>query len=354
MMSDRDIDSLEDDLDSLEQEEEADDWRQYLRFAPMILAAGAFVLFSFIVLIAYWGDDDDERPQQAAAPVLTPQIAIKIEPDQPGGMEIPDQDKLVYNQLNQGADDGQVEQILPGAEAPKEPPKEPLQADAAKPPATAGVVPPPLDAGAVPEPGVALLSDPQTPAPEAPATPTTDAAAADATKPGAATPETTPDMKTVPGEPTKAGDMAAATVPPPPGLVIPDQPQTPAPDGTTPTAQTPILNGPETPAAVKPVPEVPKKPKPVATTQMRTLAGVYRVQVASLKSPALAEREWSAQVKKNPDLLSKLSLTVQRAVIKNGGTYYRVQAGPIQDRESADTLCRNLRSRGQDCIVVRP
>lgn len=346
MMSDRDIDSLEEDLDSLELEEDADDWRQYLRFAPMILAAGAFVLFSFIVLIAYWGDDDDddERPQQIAAPVLAPQTAIKIEPEQPGGMEIPDQDKLVYNQLNQGADDGQVEQILPGAETPKEPPKEPSQADAAKPPAEAGVIPPP-GAEAVPEPGVALLSEPQTPAPKAPAT---DAAKPDATA--------TPDMKTVPGEPTKAGDMAAATIPPPPSLVIPDQPQTPAPEGTAPTAQTPILNGPKTPAAAKPtVPgEKAKKPKAVATTQMRTLAGVYRVQVASLKSPALAEREWSAQVKKNPDLLSKLSLTVQRAVMKNGGTYYRVQAGPIQDRDSADKLCRNLRSRGQDCIVVRP
>lgn len=326
MMSDRDIDSLEDDLDSLEQDEDADDWRKYLRFAPVILAGGAFVIFSLIVLIAFsGGGEEDEKPQQVAAPVLTPENAIKIEPEQPGGMEIPDQDKLVYNQLNQGADDGQVEQILPGAEEPKEPPK--AEADGAKPPAKAGTVPPPS------EPDVALLAEPQTPAPEAPAV-------------GAVT---SPAAGTMPDKPAEGDSMAAAAVPPP--LVIPDQSQTPAPEGTAPIAQTPILNGPGAKTEGKPTTET---LKPVTTTQMRTLAGVYRIQVASLRSPALAEREWSSQVKKNPDLLSKLSLTVQRAVIKNGGTYYRVQAGPLQDRESADKLCRNLRSRGQDCIVVRP
>lgn len=339
MMSDRDLDALEDDLNNLDNEDDADDWRKYLRFAPMILAGGAFVLFSLIVLIAYWGDDEDERPQQVAAPVLTPQTAIKIVPEEPGGLEIPDQDKLVYNELSQGADDGQVEQILPGAEEPKEPPK--AAADAAKPPSDVAAIPAPGDAAAVPPPAdgdTALLAEPQTPAPEAPEIPGGEKPATDAMK--------------SPEKPADGDTVAAAQVP----GVIPDQPQTPAPEGAEPTAQTPILNGPKAPTTdqamiVKPPAE---KSKPVTTTQMRTLAGVYRIQIASLKSPKLAEREWSSQVKKNPDLLSKLSLTVQRAVIKNNGTYYRVQAGPLQDRESADTLCQNLRSRGQDCIVVRP
>lgn len=344
MMSDRDLDALEDDLNSLDNEEEADDWRRYLRFAPMILAGGAFILFSFIVLIAYWGEGDEEPPQQVAAPILTPQTAIKIVPEEPGGVEIPDQDKLVYNELSQGADDGQVEQILPGAEEPKEPPT--AATDAAKPPSGVAAIPAPGDVGTVPPPtdiDTVLLAEPQTPAPDAPEMPAGDTTATDTATPS--------------GKPADGDAVAAAQVP----LVIPDQPQTPAPDGATPTTQTPILNGSKTPPADKPATDtaVVVKPstetaKPVTTTQMRTLAGVYRIQIASLRSPTLAEREWSSQVKKNPDLLSKLSLTVQRAVIKNNGTYYRVQAGPLQDRESADTLCRDLRSRGQDCIVVRP
>lgn len=349
MMSDRDLDALEDDLNSLDNEEEADGWRRYLRFAPMILAGGAFILFSFIVLIAYWGDGGEEPAQQVAAPILTPQTALKIEPEEPGGIEIPDQDKLVYNELSQGADDGQVEQILPGAEEPRELPK-PV-AEAAKPPSDVAAIPAPGDVGSVPPPGdvdTSLLAEPQTPAPEAPETPAGDKPAADAMATDGAKPSEKP----------ADGDVATAAQVP---LVIPDQPQTPAPDGATPTAQTPILNGAKTPSADKPMTDTAAvvKPstgtaKPVTTTQMRTLAGVYRIQIASLRSPTLAEREWSSQVKKNPDLLSKLSLTVQRAVIKNNGTYYRVQAGPLRDRESADTLCQDLRSRGQDCIVVRP
>ena len=90
------------------------------------------------------------------------------------------------------------------------------------------------------------------------------------------------------------------------------------------------------------------------TTEFRTMAGVYRVQIASAKSEGLAQREWKDQVRKYPDVLSSLSLTVQRAVVKNRGTFYRVQGGPFPDRDAADSVCRALKSRGQDCLVVRP
>ena len=84
------------------------------------------------------------------------------------------------------------------------------------------------------------------------------------------------------------------------------------------------------------------------------MAGVYRVQIASARSEGLAQREWSDQVRKYPDVLANLSLTVQRAVVKNRGTFYRVQGGPFADRDAADSVCRKLKSRGQDCLVVRP
>jgi cell division protein FtsN len=67
-----------------------------------------------------------------------------------------------------------------------------------------------------------------------------------------------------------------------------------------------------------------------------------------------AEKAWSLQVKKHPDLFADLTLTVQRAVIKDRGTYYRVQAGPFSKREAADSLCRKLKKLGQDCLVIRP
>ncbi|MCB2101853.1 MAG: hypothetical protein KDE22_13335, partial [Rhodobacterales bacterium] len=66
----------------------------------------------------------------------------KVLPEHPGGMQIPDRDKLVYERL-QTAEDGaesaapKVEQLLPPAEKPKALPEAPPQPEqAAEPPAT--------------------------------------------------------------------------------------------------------------------------------------------------------------------------------------------------------------------------
>lgn len=321
-MASDDIDSLEEELDALE--DDGGRRQQIMRFLPIILAVGALVVFAIIVLIAYSGGD--ETVPVAQPPTLAPpQQTVKIEPENEGGMEIPDQDKQVYNQIGEGAADQKVENILPKPETPKEPPKEPVKPQAAE----AGVPPPPP-----PDAGVALPDVPQTPAPPpAPGTP----------KPGEAVTKDTGAQ-----EPKPEG-KAAGTVP----EVIPDQPQLPAPppkESQTAAAQQTkpgILQPPAAPAQKKPS-------EPPSTSEMRTMAGVYRVQVASLKSQNQAEVAWKEQVARHPELLSKLSLTVQRAVLAGRGTYYRVQAGPFDSRDAADSLCRKLKSRGQDCIVVRP
>lgn len=321
-MASDDIDSLEEELDALD-DDDGGRRQQIMRFLPIILAVGALILFSIIVLIAYSGGDD-AVPVAQPPTLAPPQQTVKIEPENEGGMEIPDQDKQVYNQIGEGAADQKVENILPQPEAPKEPPK---QADAPK-AADAAAPPPPPPA---PDAGLALPDLPQTPAPPpAPGTP----------KPGEAV------TKDAGGEPVKPDSKQTAAVPP----VIPDTPQSPAPASkdTQTAAVQPVEPGILQPPAAK------TPAAPPATSQMRTMSGVYRVQVASLKSQNQAEAAWKEQLARHPELLSKLSLTVQRAVLANKGTYYRVQAGPFQNRDAADSLCRKLKSRGQDCIVVRP
>ena len=323
-MASDDIDSLEEELDALE--DDGGRRQQIMRFLPIILAVGALVIFAVIVLIAYSGGD--EAVPVAQPPTLAPpQQTVKIEPENEGGMEIPDQDKQVYNQIGEGAADQKVENILPQPETPKEPPKEPAKPTVAD----AGASPPPPPP---PDTGLALPDVPQTPAPPpAPGTP----------KPGEAV------SKEAGGAVAKPDGKTAATVP----TVIPDQPQTPAPapnETQTAAAQQAKPGILQPPAA----PVQKKSAEPPATSQMRTMAGVYRVQVASLKSQNQAEVAWKEQVARHPELLSKLSLTVQRAVLADKGTYYRVQAGPFDSRDAADSLCRKLKSRGQDCIVVRP
>jgi cell division septation protein DedD len=84
------------------------------------------------------------------------QGATKTRPQQPGGMAIPDQDKLVYNQ---GKGAPQVEKLLPPPETPLPRPAPPLEAAAPPPPAPTG----PLATGAV------VAVPPAAPAPSAPA-----------------------------------------------------------------------------------------------------------------------------------------------------------------------------------------
>lgn len=166
---------------------------------------------------------------------------------------------------------------------------------------------------------------------------------------------------------------AAPQLPPPPGG---ETAIVPPPGGETAIVPPPAAppKAPETSVATKTpeptaVPKIPRQvaapkatvpsgtatsTKVVSTTQGASLAQNYRVQIQSLNSQSQAEKAWEGWVKKHPDLFAGLSLTVQRAVIKDRGTYYRVQAGPFSDHKKADVVCRALKKRGQDCLVVRP
>lgn len=44
---------------------------------------------------------------------------VKIRPANPGGMQVPDQDKLVYDEINKSGERQKVERLLPSAEEPK-------------------------------------------------------------------------------------------------------------------------------------------------------------------------------------------------------------------------------------------
>ena len=52
--------------------------------------------------------------------IRRPQTAIKIQPNEPGGMEIPNQDKSVYNIIEK-KDNNNIENLLPPPDAPKLP-----------------------------------------------------------------------------------------------------------------------------------------------------------------------------------------------------------------------------------------
>jgi cell division septation protein DedD len=116
---------------------------------------------------------------------------VKVRPENPGGMQVPDQDKLVYDRMRGDEKPPQVERLLPRPETPLPPPA-PTPPPAATPP-LAAITPPPVT---TPPPETA-----PPPAPKAaPAAPSTEEVLA-AKPPGPAPP---------PPQPPKAAPKPAA------------------------------------------------------------------------------------------------------------------------------------------------
>ncbi len=76
------------------------------------------------------------------------------------------------------------------------------------------------------------------------------------------------------------------------------------------------------------------------------------IQLAAHRSDARARANWRRLRAAFPDLLGDLAPVIQRADLGARGVFYRVRTGPFKIRAEAQGLCRQLRARGQDCLVV--
>ena len=227
-------------------------------------------------------------------PVIGPgDEPFKEAPKQPGGMQVPDQDKVI---LNGPAAQPKVEQILP-------PPPAPLPSPTpAAPPAVV-----------------------QTPPPPSPAPPVSSAAAVTPSPPVAAS--APPPVSATPSPP--APQAAPVTSPPPPP---PSRP-----------ASVVAANPPATSTAPASGEQVPP-----------ALAGHgWFVQLGAVSSTAAAQAEWTRLKRAQTDLLASLSANAVR-VERAGGVIYRIEAGPLADGGAASQLCRSLQQRHVACIVLRP
>lgn len=158
--------------------------RRSLLFGALIgLAAAAGAAW----YILGTGGQPNSGPQEV--PVVKAEKApVKVRPADPGGMDVPNQDKLVYNRVEQGSVKPEVEHLLPQPTQPRDLPKSadglgdgmtplpPPLPDTAKPVETVKVTPPaePPKAAEPPKPA---------PAPVAPVAKAEPAKPAEAPKP---------------------------------------------------------------------------------------------------------------------------------------------------------------------------
>lgn len=141
-------------------------------------------------------------------------------------------------------------------------------------------------------------------------------------------------------EQTAPGQTAPEQTAPEQTAEVPAETPAPAPEQPVASAE---------PAAAPPSPPPAEAPAPAPAVA----AGDFLIQLASLTSREAAQTAWAGLQKKHPTLLSDMSLYVQEAEVTGKGTFYRVQAGPLPNKATADDLCAQLKAQKQDCIVVK-
>lgn len=234
---------------------------------------------------------------------------VKVKPDNPGGAEIPDRDKLVYQRMSgTPTAEPKVERLLPAPEAPLAPP------------APAAVPAPPV----------------QQPLPKVPTEAQVDAATV---------PAPAKVMEPAGKVPTT---KQAATPPSPP----------PAPtEAVTVASNTP--KAPPAPSAAEPARELAAKIEapteaPKTSPAAPTTAGAYQIQIAAVRQEDLAKREWARLQRVHPDLLGDLNLVVVRADLgAEKGVFYRLRAGPLASEAAARKRCADLAKAKVGCLVVK-
>lgn len=222
--------------------------------------------------------------------VRRPQTAVKIQPAEPGGMEILNQDKSVYDIIEKKETKAPVvENLLP----PPEEPQLPVVSAAAEPSAAEQQAQKIIE---VAEDKVIA------PAPE---------------------PKTAPVEEKV-KEPVSIAQAAAET---------PAQPKVETPEPIK--VEIPTLKA-----------EVKIEPKAVA------VAGPWQVQLISSPNRKAVDTAWDGLIKKYP-VLKDQPREIETADLGAKGTFYRLKAGGFADRSGADRLCNDIKALGGTCIVKK-
>ncbi len=270
---------------------------------------------------SYYGDQLIQlwRGGQGGIPLIKADPGpVKVRPENPGGLRVPDRDKLVYDRMQgKSAGPGEAGGTSGGAERLLPPPEQPL-----------------------PKPGpkkeVAKETPKTKPVPEVPTV--KDVAAAK--RPAPPPPPQAPQASS-----TSAAKETKAPAPEPKAekLTPPAETRKPAPKPE-----------PKQAAAPKPAPKAAPKPETSAPAPIPS-GRTYLVQLAAARSPQGARSEWERLRKKHLDLLGDLGLKVTKADLgAKKGVFYRLRAGPLADEKAARQLCRQLTQRQVGCLIIKP
>ncbi len=97
----------------------------------------------------------------------------------------------------------------------------------------------------------------------------------------------------------------------------------------------------------KSIPTVVQKP---TIKEAKKSGNVWRVQLFSSNNETAVEKAWQRILTKHKALLSDMTYDIEPAQIKGKGTFYRLKVGQFATREMASALCAKLKAQKQDCV----
>lgn len=279
-------------------------------------------------------------------------LPYKQRPENPGGMQFPNQDKEVYNKLvaeDEKATHNTVERLLPPPEEPvtRPQPTEEAAADEEEKKPTSWI-----NSKLHQEPKEEM--EEKLEVVEAPAQ---QAAPQEAKKTEDAAPEVREQRK---AEVTPQQKIPAYVPPKPvvkPWMPVEKTQEAVKEDVTEAPAKAPAAADPIVAQAEKFVQEKQVKtpvspPSAPAAPAAAPAAGNVEVQLAALRSKAEAESLWQKLLARHRDLLSGKSHRIVTAEIAGKGTFYRLRVG-TSSPAAATSLCASLTQRNQACILAR-
>lgn len=309
----------------------------------------------------------------------------KVAPQTPGGLEIPNQNKQIYERTQGDANskivnrEEQPVDVRQAARVVLAPPGQAgVNANPNPPPPVAGLGEPRRvrtvsvrpdgsivgdEPAAAPAPAPAPAPVRVASAPPAAVAPQASTPAAPVSTPLVIPPATTASSPPAGGLPAAAAGSATATttgasanqvvapaLPPPRPRDARPATATPAPAEAVTTASTPEKQQ-QRLASVAPPPATPAAPAtPAPAAAATTSSGGFAVQLAVRPSEREA-RDAFDQFSRRYSELSGMQPIIRRAEV-NGSTIYRVRVGPL-GREDAVSLCERLKAAGGQCFVAR-
>ena len=286
-------------------------------FAGVILA-GVLAWFVFSPQYKQSGKD--------VPTIHRPQTEVKVKPENPGGMEIPNQDKDVYDIVEKKeVDNTVVENLLPTPEQPKLPDIVPEVSDVEGEAENLDEIVDEVaentenNEDALPNKPVDLLAE------------TTDevkAAADDTLEDAVAKAKEAEEKAKAAAEKAKAEAEAAAK-----------------------KAEAEAKAAAEKAKAEAKAAE--EKAKAAADSAVKSVAGgKWTVQLVASGNRAAVEKTWTDLSGKYSGVLGGLSHEIQSADLGAKGTIYRLRAGSFASKEDAQKVCSGLKAKGMnDCIV---